>query len=165
MKKLMIMICAVVAGGAGSQFPEFAQQYRQKLDGAVSELSNIVAQFDRDAAASGLSRDEALTRYEASGDEFLGERGVSLQQTFARYERLKAHLNDLTQADPFERLLVFARDQEPEFTKATFNMYEPAIPVTIEGGAHAAGGAVGGWALLSLLLWPFGRRRRREVEV
>lgn len=160
MKRLVILIFALICGGATSQFPEFAQQYRQRLDGAIQELSKIVTQFDQDARASGLSRDEAVERFSASGDEFLGKRGASLKQIFARYDYLTTHQAHLNDANPFERFIVFAKERDPELSNATLEIYKPAVPVTAEGGVHAAGGAAGGWALLSILLWPFGRRRR-----
>lgn len=163
MKRLIIFLFALICGGAASQFPEFSQQYRQRLDGAVQELSKIVEQFDADARLSGLSRDEAVERYAQSGDDFLGKRGDSLKQVFARYDYLSQHQTDLMDANPFERLIVFAKSRDPELSQATLKIYEPAVPVTTEGGAHAAGGVVGGWALLSILLWPFGRRRRAQA--
>ena len=43
-----------------SQLPEFTQQYTQRLGGAVDELVHFVAEFDTDAAQTGLSRVEAL---------------------------------------------------------------------------------------------------------
>jgi len=44
----------------------------------------------------------------------------------------------------FKRLYVFARDFDPEFVEATFEIYEPAVPVTAEGAAHAGMGLLGG---------------------
>lgn len=159
MKRFIILIFALICGGAASQFPEFAQQYRQRLDGAVQELSKIIERFDQDARQSGLSRDEAVERYAESGDEFLGKRGASLKDVFARYDYLTTHQMNMNDANPFERLIVFAKERDPELFSATLKIYEPAVPVTAEGGVHAAGGALGGWALLFIALWPFGRRR------
>ena len=53
-------VCAAAALVAFSQLPEFAQQYAQRLGGAISELKVIVADFDRDAANSQLSREDAI---------------------------------------------------------------------------------------------------------
>ena len=54
----MLRVVSVVVGlmgGAGlAQFPEYAQQYTQRLGGALDELSRVVADFDRSAAATGL---------------------------------------------------------------------------------------------------------------
>lgn len=62
----MISKGLATAGGlccalAASQFPEFSQQYKQRLSGAVDELAWVVERFDADAAALGMSRDAALT--------------------------------------------------------------------------------------------------------
>ena len=39
----------------GAQGPEFSQQYRQRLGGALDELSRIVAEFDADAARQAIT--------------------------------------------------------------------------------------------------------------
>ena len=58
-----ITLAGGLAVGAGtSQFPEFSQQYAQRLGGAVDALSEVVADFDTSAVAEGLSRSEALCR-------------------------------------------------------------------------------------------------------
>ena len=44
------MAIGLLCGLAATQAPEFAQQYRQRLAGAVDELSRIVNQFDAEAA-------------------------------------------------------------------------------------------------------------------
>ena len=55
----LALIVGVVFGGAFSQAPEFAQQYRQRLGGALDELTAIVQRFDQDAARAGLDRRRA----------------------------------------------------------------------------------------------------------
>ena len=74
------------AGGAAlavmlSQFPEYAQQYTQRLGGAVDELRVITEDFDRAAEAGGLNRAEAIERYSVSNDDFLAGRGTSMTAT------------------------------------------------------------------------------------
>ena len=98
-----------VLGGLGlavgfSQFPEYAQQYEQRLGGAVNELRIIVADFDNDAQKFGLSREQALQHYAVSADNFLVARGVSMSRTLARYNELNADLSDLQNAGPLQRL-------------------------------------------------------------
>ncbi|WP_300519133.1 DUF2937 family protein [Aliiroseovarius sp.] len=60
----MIRVLALVGGLGGavtlSQFPEYSQQYLQRLAGAVDELSAVVAAFDASAAGFDLTRVEAL---------------------------------------------------------------------------------------------------------
>lgn len=163
MKKFLILLGALVCGALASQFPEYAQQYRQRLAGAVGELERIVVQFDADARASGLSRKQALASYETSGNEFLSDRGQSMGDVIARYDRLGAHLTAMNSADPVSRLWVFARDHDRELARDTAEIYQPAVPLTTVGAAHAAGGFLLAWLLLSLLLAPFGKRRHARA--
>src|SRR5882757_6403258 len=98
-----------ILGGLGlavgfSQFPEYAQQYEQRLGGAVDELKILVDDFDADAQKFGLNRHDALQRYNSSHDAFLVARGSSMQRTLARYTRLSADLSDLQGAGPLQRV-------------------------------------------------------------
>ena len=69
-----ITLAGGLAVGAGtSQFPEFSQQYAQRLGCAVDALSEVVADFDTSAAAEGLSRSEALVQM--TGADFIERRG------------------------------------------------------------------------------------------
>jgi hypothetical protein len=43
-----------------SQAPEFAEQYRQRLGGAIDELTAIVSHFEEDSLRSGYDRRMAL---------------------------------------------------------------------------------------------------------
>jgi hypothetical protein len=52
------LLCAIAA----AQLPELAQQYRQRLGGAIDEVRVIVERFDTDAATNQLNREQALTR-------------------------------------------------------------------------------------------------------
>ena len=72
----MIVRALVLAGGvlgaaSVSQFPEFSQQYTQRLGGAVDALGQVVADFDASAAAAGLDREAAL--YEAHAGELYAQ--------------------------------------------------------------------------------------------
>ncbi|MET3926990.1 DUF2937 family protein [Devosia sp. 2618] len=160
----------IVAGIGGislavvlSQFPEYAQQYTQRLGGAVDELRVITADFDRAAAASGLDRNTALARYNASNDEFLAGRGTSMTATFARYELLSTTLATIEGAGPVERLQSMPAYLDTDIGRRTLENYRPAVPVTMEGILYAGGGFILGYLVLSGLLrfvsLPFKRKR------
>ncbi len=100
MRSPFVLAGALVGGLTVSQYPEYAQQYHQRLGGAVEELSLVIESFDEDAKSQGLDRQEALARYDASSDTFLVERGQSMTQTISRYENLFSHLSPLPQASP-----------------------------------------------------------------
>jgi hypothetical protein len=149
-----------------SQFPEYAQQYTQRLGGAVDELRVITGDFDRAAAEAGLTRESALGRYELVSDNFVAGRGRSMRQTFHRYATLSATLAEIRGADPWTRLTLLPKYLDTEIGARTLDDYKPAVPVTFEGLAYALGGLLVGYlalsALLRFLMLPF-RRRRRSV--
>jgi hypothetical protein len=155
-------------GGLGlaivlSQFPEYAQQYTQRLGGAVDELRVITEDFDRAAVAGGLDRTAALARYNASNDEFLAGRGSSMTATFQRYENLSATLARIADANAIERFQSLPAYLDTDIGRRTLENYQPAVPVTMEGILYAGGGFILGYLVLSGL-WrfatlPFRRRR------
>ncbi len=177
-----------ILGGIGlavmfSQFPEYAQQYEQRLGGAVNELRIIVADFDTDAQKFGLSREQALQRYAVSSDGFLVARGVSMARTLARYRLLSADLADLDNASPLQRLLHLNDYLDSEIGSQALAVYKPAVPVTAEGFGWSLAGFGVGYVLMSALLgvltlplrWrrghlphrkvPLWRRQPREVMI
>ncbi|SFV38282.1 Protein of unknown function [Devosia crocina] len=155
-------------GGVGmalilSQFPEYAQQYTQRLGGAVDELRIATEEFDRAAAEGGLSRQEALDRFNASNDDFLAGRGTSMTATFQRYDRLSQTLARIRGAGPVERLQSLPAYLDSDIGQRTLENYQPAVPFTLEGILYAAAGFLVGFAILSALVkvcaMPFRRRR------
>ena len=73
---------AVLGGASASQFPEYSQQYLQRLSGAVEELTRVTTDFDRTAQDSGLTREEALAQY--AGNNFLDKRQADMRRTVKR---------------------------------------------------------------------------------
>lgn len=155
-------------GGLGlavtlSQFPEYAQQYTQRLGGAVDELRVIVEDFDRAAVEGGLDRAAALTRYEGANDDFLAGRGTAMTATFERYAALQATLRRIEGASAVERFQSLPAYLDSEIGQRTLENYRPAVPVTMEGILYAGGGFILGYLVLSglwrLVMLPFRRRR------
>lgn len=158
-----ITLAGGLTGAAGlSQFPEFSQQYIQRLGGAVDELTRVVAEFDADAAALGLSRGEALGQL-AQGGSFGAERARTMEETIARQERLSTDLAALRDASPFLRASQPVRFADSEIASRTYEDFKPAVPLTVEGVVFAGAGFFAGFvvigALLAVLRLPFRRRR------
>jgi hypothetical protein len=154
---------AALATGLGfSQAPEFAQQYRQRLGGAIDELQASVSAFDADSGASGLSHDQGVGRLEGSDDAFVRLRGGRIREETARLARLRRQAADLTGGLPLSKVLALAVDADPKVARGAFDDFRPALPLTADGAASAAIGFVG--ALLALRLLPLSfRLRKRRV--
>ena len=163
----MILRSIALAGGlAGaattSQFPEFSQQYLQRLGGAVDALGEVVADFDASAAASDLSREDALGQM--TGTPFLARRGADMTRSINRFERLSADLQTLEGQGPFMRAYHAARFTDTEIAQAAWEAYVPAVPVSFAGLSFAGFGfALGSLAVagvIGLLRMPFRRRQK-----
>lgn len=145
--RLFGLMLAILGAGSLSQFPEFVQQYSQRLGGHVDELRAFVEDFDKDARAAGKTRTEALAAFQTNPDAFVSERGRSASETILRFEHYGALQTQLDQASPFQRLWIFATTYEEPIASAAWDDFEPAIPLTIEGAAHTGAGLIGGLSL------------------
>jgi hypothetical protein len=151
---MVIRILAMAGGLAGavalSQFPEFSQQYLQRLSGALDELRPIVATFDATARAQDLSRDAALEQI--GGNAVADDLRRSMAASIARYERLEADYQGLAAAGPLERLARPWHFRDTDLVRRTWEEYRPAVPVTPEGLACAGLGFAGGFLAVALVL-------------
>ncbi|MEL7099505.1 MAG: DUF2937 family protein [Pseudomonadota bacterium] len=163
--RALILSGGVLVGAAGSQFPEFSQQYVQRLGGAVDALGEVVADFDASAASVGLTREAALEQM--GGTEFLDRRRTDMTRTIARYEALRMNLAAVAGAGPFMRAYHASALSDAEVARATWSAYSPAVPLTMPGAVFGGTGFLAGmlaaWALIKAVLWPI-RRRRAEVS-
>lgn len=156
-----LTLMAGLAGGAvTSQFPEFSQQYAQRLGGAVDALSLVIADFDASAQASGLTRSEALDQLQ--GSDFLTRRRADMEGTIARHARLTDALTTLETAGPFMRAYHLRHISDRDIAARAYEQFQPAVPLTPAGGIFAFVGFLlgGGVASLcwSILRLPFRRR-------
>lgn len=151
------MVLVVALGGAvgASQLPEFAQQYRQRIGGAIEELGRVVAEFDRDAAENGLTREQALEMHARSAEPLFQDRGESAAETIDRFQTLLKQRSDFASASPFWEPVVLAYSDETTLT-GTWNDFRPAVPVTIVG----LGWAAAGFVAAAFIAWFLGRVMR-----
>jgi Protein of unknown function (DUF2937) len=144
-------------GVVASQGPEFAQQYRQRLGGAIDELRRVVQRFEADAAANSQSREGAMDRLKSSPDNLVSRQGDAMRANIERLERLERQRQAFVEAGPFKRLVVMMSDADVDLMRAAYQDFEPAVPTTQEGVVTAGAGFFGGWSL-TLLIGAFFRR-------
>lgn len=164
MGRLFLVIMMLFTGTTTSQLPEFAQQYRQRLGGAIDALQEVMTDFQRDAEAFGLSVEGAIERLQSTPDEFAQKRGTTMAETRLRLDRLEQQQAELQSSGPFARLGVFLSSLDRDLAQATAEDYEPAVPVTTEGLASAGLGGLFG-LLIGRMLLGIGRLGRRRPKV
>lgn len=148
MLRISSILCGIVCALGFSQFPEFAQQYEQRLGGAVDELTTIVVDFDESATRAGLSRDEALVEYETAGAVFLADRGADMRKTIDRQQKLSDHLVTIDDANMFSRLAGMAQYFDAEISSRALQAFSPAVPTNLDGLIFLGIGFIFGAALL-----------------
>lgn len=151
------LVCGLVA----TQGPEFAQQYRQRLAGAIDELTRIVQQFETEAAEKSLTPPEAIGRLKANSDDLARERGADIESDMDRLKRLQETQAALQEPAPWKRLITMVRDFDPKTAELAWKDFEPAMPTTLEALGVGVIGAVWGWAATHLCVWPVRRRLRQ----
>lgn len=163
--RVLAVAIGLFSGLAGAQLPEFAQQYRQRLGGAVDELRRVVTRFDANAQAAGVNRQEALKRLAENADPVARGQATTTEEIVTRLGRLEAQQDSFTKVGSFGRLVLLARDSDPALARAAYLDYEPAWPATSEGLVMGGTGFLFGWGLVIFLfsimrrLNPFRRRR------
>ena len=157
----------IFGGIVASQGPEYSQQYRQRLGGAIDELQRVIARFDADAQANGETQDTAIARLRSNPDGLVSRQGVAMQGNVERLGHLQAHRDAMIQAGSFARVALMIRDGDRDVLEAAYRDFEPAVPVTEEGLLSSAIGFIAVWGgilLLAGFLRSFRRRPRRAVH-
>ena len=164
----LALAIGILCGLFGTQWPEFSQQYRQRLGGALDELKRIVAAFEAEAASRSLTSAEGIARLKDNSDPLARARGADIESDIAREARLEREIAALKDAGPLRRLVVMAGDFDSSIAGETLRDFEPAVPVTAESLIVGAIALVWGWGATHLCAWPIRRRlraRRARSEV
>jgi Protein of unknown function (DUF2937) len=151
---------ALLFGLASTQMPEFWQQYRQRLGGAIDELTAIVAQFDTQAAAQNLAPDAAVARLEASPDPLVQGRGDEMQRIIARLAKLQraaAAFNDPNIAGKWTTLV---KTFDPYIAERAYETFQPAIPTSTDGFIAGIIGFIVGGGIVHLIGLPIRHRHK-----
>jgi Protein of unknown function (DUF2937) len=162
LRRLAIAI-GLLFGLLGSQVPEFAQQYRQRLGGALDELNRMIAQFDTEVAARSLTRAQGLDRLEKNDDPLARERGKSIAGDIDRAGRLQRQQDAMRSAGPLARVAALAENFDAPTLHQAIGDFEPAIPVTVEAFVIGGVALIVGWSATHLLAWPIRRKAGRRA--
>lgn len=153
----------LLGGAIAAQAPEFAQQYAQRLGGAVDELRREIATLEADAKANGTTRDGAVERLRTNPDDLVARRGEAAQADIARLARLSGQQQALAETvSPLGRTVAVIRNPDLGLAEATLREYQPALPTTADGLTAGLVGflaAWGGWRVLSDVGLRAARRR------
>jgi hypothetical protein len=159
--RTIVFAAAIMIGLVASQAPEFAQQYRQRMGGAIDELNTVITHFDEDAQRSGYDRDAALTAMAGNDARLVRDQAMSMRRTIERHDRLVESRVEMQNAGDVGRLFALMRTADSDLARATFDDYEPAVPTTVEALTIAGASFLAAYLFLHGLGYLVRPRRRR----
>lgn len=148
-----------------SQVPEFMQQYLQRLGGHLDEARRQLLQFQQAAAQSGLTLDRLINQTSTNADPAVAKLGGVMTEAITRVETLEAAQAAMQQASLWSRPFVFLRHSDSDIVHATWAIFKPAVPTTVEGLVYALCGML---VLLSIyhlgIKYPITRACSRRAQ-
>jgi len=157
----LALFFAMIAGIVSAQLPEYAQQYRQRLGGALDELNAYVERFDSEATQNGLTEAEAITRLKDNQDILVQNQGQHAKDIVERRDKLAKQMQAFSEDGQIRRIFDLTQ-ADPTIAWRAYQAFEPGIPVTTEGIVAAVIGFILGGLLIRLLGWPFERWHKRR---
>jgi hypothetical protein len=136
-EKLLDRALCVTGAVVFSQAPEFMQQYLQRLGGRLDEARRQLEQFKKVATQSGLSLEQFIAQTNGNADRAVAKLGGVMSEAGARVEHLETAQMAIQHASPLSRPFVFLQYVDGEIARATWSIYQPAVPTTLEGALYA----------------------------
>jgi len=141
-ESLLDRVLCVAGAILFSQFPEFMQQYLQRLEGHLDEAKLAVERFNDAARQSGMSLDQLIAGASQNPDPSMGKLGGVVRAAVARVDELGAADAALRGASAWSRPFVFLSHADWGIARATLSIYRPAVPTTVEGALYACAGII-----------------------
>ena len=141
-------ILAVVLAVSAAQFPVYYAQYLQTLTGARQEASLRYEELMREAKVLDLGAEDFIVRHEENSDPVFQASGRIHRTTLARFNRLDAAWQALSNATVFEKPLALLKHFDHQLSDAV--RFAPGLPLTLEASAYALGGIVLAWLISTL---------------
>lgn len=120
-----------------SQMPEFMQQYLQRLGGHLDEARRQLANFSRVAAQSGLSLEQLIKQTSTNADPAVARLSGLMSEATNRVETLESAQSAIEHASLWSRPFVFLQHADAQIAQATWDVFKPAVPTTVEGLVYA----------------------------
>jgi len=148
-----------------SQVPEFMQQYLQRLGGRLDEARLQLLQFQHAATQSGLTLERLISQTTANVDPAVARLGGVMTAAIARVDTLEGAQSAIENASLWTRPFVFLQHIDPAIAQATWTIFKPAVPTTVEGFVYALLGMLGLLAIYHFgFKYPLARMARARSQ-
>lgn len=162
-RRFAFALTAFAGAVLSAQFPEFYQQYLQRLHGRLDILEQRAREIREDAALQGLDVGDYINLFTASAEHAL--EGQRMRASLIQEEEATAALSALEGASPIARLPAFLRHFDTAIAGDTAGIYRPALPFSFEGVLYAGLGGLTALVLAALVTLLAGKAWRRVIEM
>lgn len=163
MRKTGLLLFGFIGALLTSQFPEFFQQYTQRLGGRLDEVTAQVTALEGRAADAGKDLPSYLRGLQLHRDVDVRREGMALQALVQRRAALAEAYRALAGVDRWWRASAFVEHADWDVAAATLEVYRPAMPVTPEAGVYAGAGLGAGVLVFLAILGLWGPEKRRTT--
>jgi hypothetical protein len=164
MRTWLLVAISLIAAALFGQAPEFAQQYAQRLGGAIDELDRIVSHFDEDSRRSGYDRPGALALMGRNQEQLIRDQATRMSETIDRLARLRAQQSAMNQPGSFTRVAAFASGYDQDIASRTWRNFQFALPISVDSVLFMSAGFIASLLLLWLAAVGLGRLASREAS-
>jgi hypothetical protein len=149
MRTTLLVAISVFFAAHFGQAPEFAQQYAQRLGGAIDELDRTVRHFDEDSRRSGYDRPGALALMGRNQEQLIRDQATRMSETIDRLSKLRAQQAAMNQPGSFTRVSAFANGYDQDIASRTWRDFQFALPFSADAILFMGAGFI----VSLLLLW------------
>jgi hypothetical protein len=147
----ILLVASIIVAGC---IPSFIAQYRQRLGGRLDQVRADLSLFQEIANRyQGGSLDKLIEVHLASADKTFHDEGVAIKTMVETAQRLEQAVNALN-ADLMHQVMYLIRHGEAQIASGTWDVFQPAFPLTVESVVFALSVGLVIW-LLFLALWHF----------
>lgn len=158
---LLDRILCVLGAVVLAQAPVYMAQYVDVLSGAKMESGIVYSELSQLAESYNLSLDAYLGTLEANPDPMVRENIAVQRSAVDRHIRYVTAFEAITQASLWTRPFRFLQHRDPAIQQAV--VFEPNVPLTLEGAVYALLGILLVMLLLGLVR-RIGRGMRRATK-
>lgn len=160
----LALFVALLFGFFATQVPEYVQQYRQALGGAIGELAAIVSAFDDRTAQHNLTEIQGIDRLKANAEPIAHGEGVQMQENVDRLRKLRDAQTAFRNEGPVVRLGTVVTHFDGRVARSAWNEFEPAVPTSPEAFVLGLIGFLIGGGAMHVAGRPLRRRRTRQLH-
>ena len=159
---LLDRIVCIVFAVVFAQGPVYIAQYLDVLAGARMESEKNLRKVQEQAEDNGVTVEDFVSRLLGNSDPLVRSSGETIQNLLVSYEQYESAYSAISTANVWQKPFRLIQHFDPSIGEAL--VFNPSVPLSIEGAVYAFIGLIIGWLLFSLIASIFKRRKPKPAS-